>query len=43
VGGDVDAEDTNFEDEYTAPERYQPGGILAKARELMPDYVEKKA
>lgn len=36
VGGDVDVEDMNFEDEYTAPEEYQEGGLLAKAHELIP-------
>lgn len=43
VGGDVDAEDVNYEDEYTAPEEYQEGGFLAKARELVPSYVKNNA
>ena len=41
VGGDVDTEDMNYEDQYTAPEEYQEGGFLAKARELMPTVSPK--
>lgn len=41
VYGDVDAEDVNYEDEYTAPEEYQEGGLLAEVPELIPDLTPK--